>query len=161
MTAFTDIPTDASIAEAPHMVNGTRWLKRAAQRMSGVTLVLASIGLWVTPGALWGTDMALIKLGISLFLGFSGLAIIHAGRAQRSVEVEIDTVRREVRLVRGKGRERSLVSRTSISDLGPAEMHGNMVRLWAPDGALVAEVAMIDPNVRRSLTSALRDAGKL
>lgn len=143
------------------MVDGQRWVTRIAQRLGGITLVLASVGLWVTPGALWGTDLALIKLGVSLLMGFAGLAILHAGRTQHTVEVEIDTVRREVRLVRGRGKDRTVVSRTSLFDLGPAEVHGNMIRLWAPDGALVAEVAMTDAGVRSSLTSALRDAGKL
>ena len=161
MTAITDIPAQAAIADAPHMINGQRWLARSAQRIAGAGLVLAALGLWVAPGASWDGDLALIKLGLSLMIGFAGLTILHAGRAQPTVEIEIDTVRREVRLVRGKGKTRTLVSRTRIRDLGQAELHGNMMRLWADDGALVAEVAMINPDMRRSLTAALRDEGKL
>ncbi|MEO0380669.1 MAG: hypothetical protein AAF252_10385, partial [Pseudomonadota bacterium] len=89
------------------------------------------------------------------------LAFLQAGRAQPSVEIEIDTVRREVRLVRGKGRARDVVSQIAIADLGPAEVRGEMARLWTTDGDLVAEVAMSDPALRLSLLGALRDAGKL
>jgi len=161
MTAITDFSTRPPLGEPPHMVNADRWLTRGAQRLGGAALVLAAIGLWVMPGASWDADLALFKLGLSVILGFAGLAILQAGRAQPLVQVEVDTVRREVRLVRGAGQDRTVVSRTLISDLGPAEIHGTMARLWAADGALVAEVAMSDPDLRRSLTAALRDAGKI
>lgn len=161
MTAITDFASQHDMAEAPHMVNGDRWLARSAQSLGGVALVLAAVGLWITPGASFEPDLALFKLGVSATLVLVGLAIMQTGWARRTVEVEIDTVRREVRLVRGKGRSRALVSRTSIADLGPAQVHGNMARLWTMDGSLVAEVAMSDPELRRSLMAALRDAGKL
>ena len=143
------------------MVNGARWLVRSAQRMAGVTLILAAVGLWVVPGSLWDADVVMIKFGLTILFGLGGLCVLQLGRAQPLVQVEIDTLRREVRLVRGTGRGRTLVRRTAIADLGPAELHGAMVRLWAADGALVAEVAISDPVARRSLTGALRDAGKL
>lgn len=161
MTAVTDFTAPTPLADAPRMIHGGRWLARIGQRMGGAALVLAAVGLWVAPGASWDMDLALMKMGLSLAIGFAGLAILTAGRAVPSIEIEIDTVRREVRLVRGKGRARTLVSRTAIADLGPAELHGNMARLWAADGALVAEVAMGDPDLRRGLTAALRDEGKL
>ncbi|MEO9576016.1 MAG: hypothetical protein ABJ263_01880 [Tateyamaria sp.] len=161
MTAITDISTTTGVPEAPHMIGGERWLVRGAQSVGGVALVLAAFGVWVAPGAGIEPDLALFKLGVSVALGFAGLAIMQAGRAQPAVEFEIDTLRREVRLVRGSGRNRSFVSRISIADLGPAEVHGNMARLWTVDGSLVAEVAMSDPDLRRSLMGALRDAGKL
>jgi len=161
MTAITDISTSTGVPEAPHMVGGERWLTRGAQSLGGVALVLAAFGVWVAPGSGFEPDLALFKLGVSVALGFAGLAIMQAGRAQPAVAFEIDTLRRGVRLVRGNGRNRSLVSRISIADLGPAEVHGNMARLWTADGSLVAEVAMTDSELRRSLTGALRDAGKL
>ena len=113
MTAITDISTSTGMPEAPHMISGERWLTRSAQRLGGIALVLAAIGLWIAPGAGMDADVALFKLGVS------------------------------------------------VADLGPAEVHGQMARLWTVDGALVAEVAMSDPDLRRSLMGALRDAGKL
>lgn len=161
MTAITDFSSQNDIAETPHMVNGARWLTRSAQSLGGVALVLAAVGLWITPGAAFDPQLALFKLGVSATLVLVGLAIVQTGWSKPMVQVEIDTVRREVRLVRGKGRARTLVSRISIADLGPAEVRGTMARLWTADGALVAEVAMSDPDLRRSLMGALRDAGKI
>lgn len=161
MTALPDIHAAPSPADSPRTVDGSRWLKRSAQRLGGAALMTAAAGLWVQPGASWDADVMLIKLGLSLTLGLAGLAVLQAGRAVPPVEVEIDTIRREVRLMRGKGRARQLVTRTALAELGPAEVQGNMVRLWSGDGALIAEVALTDPAIRRSLTGALRDADKL
>lgn len=159
MTDITNFSTARALPEAPHMIGADRWLTRGAQRLFGATLILAAAGLWMSQEL--DPDLALFKLGVSVFIGFAGLSMFQAGRAQPTVEIEIDTVRREVRLVRGKGRARTLVSRSAIADLGPAEVNGTMARLWTSDGQLVAEVAMSDPDLRRSLIGALRDAGKL
>lgn len=161
MSAASDIDYSAPLADAPRMINGQRLLARGAQRLGGAALLLASLGLWIAPGSSWDADTALFKLGVSVALALTGMIIMQSGRAVPAIEVEIDTVRREVRLVRGKGRARSLVSRTAIADLGPAEIRGTMVRLWDAEGVLLAEIAMSDPASRYSLTMALRDAGKL
>ncbi|WP_299149629.1 hypothetical protein [uncultured Tateyamaria sp.] len=161
MTAFTDTLPDIAPADPARTVDGQRMLIRGAQRLVGVALVLAAFGLWIEPGAIWDADLALFKFALSLAIGFAGLICLQSARAVVGVEVEIDTVRREVRLVRGSGRARTLVSRTRIRDLGPAEWCGAMVRLWAHDGALVAEVALSDPALRKGLIDALRDEGKL
>ncbi|MEO0400760.1 MAG: hypothetical protein AAF214_00130 [Pseudomonadota bacterium] len=166
MTAFPDMIAPQTAAPAApstpaRTVDGQRWLIRGAQRVGGAACVLAALGLWVQPGAAWDADLALFKMGLSVGLGFVGLAVMQMGRAVPSVDVEIDTIRREVRLVRGQGRARALVSRTRMTDLGPAELHANMLRMWAQDGALVAEVALSDPQMRARLVGALKDAGKL
>lgn len=161
MTAVSDFMHPSAPAEPARMVDGRRWLVRGAQRMSGVALILAALGLWLQPGASFDADLALIKLALSLLLGFAGLAILQAGRARAMVQVELDTLRREVRLVRVMGRAKELVSRTKMVDLGGAEVDGNLVRLYDPSGALLADVAMTDPFTRSSLINALRDSGKL
>ncbi|WP_415403285.1 hypothetical protein [Tateyamaria sp. SN3-11] len=164
MTALFDAMTDTSATpatEIPRTVDGRRWLARCGQRIVGAALVLAAIGLWVQPGALLDADLLLMKFALSLILGFLGLSVVQMGGSLPAVEIEIDTVRREVRLVRGKGRARQLVSRTRMADLGRAEQVGTMTRLWAEDGALIAEVALSDAALHTSLTHALQDAGKL
>jgi len=50
-----------------------------ADILSGVTgagLVAAALGLWVLPGSSMAADLLLMKLGLSLFLGLGGLALI-------------------------------------------------------------------------------------
>jgi hypothetical protein len=161
MTAFPDAQDQPTPSEFPRIVGGQRWVVRSAQRLIGASLVLAAMGLWIQPGALLDADVMLMKLGVSLCMGFAGLAILQAGRTVPGIEVEIDTVRREVRLVRRKGSTSALVSRTAMTDLGPAEQRGNLLRLWAANGALLAEVAMGDGPARASMIGALRDSGKL
>jgi len=161
MTALSDFMTDAAPAELPQMVDGRRWLIRAAQTLGGVTLILSALGLWILPGASWDADLALIKLGLSLFLGFVGIAIMQLGRARPMVQVEIDTTRREVRLVRVAGRAKELVDRTRMADLGRVETKAGVVSLFDAHGDLIADVALSDPQTRKSVLGALRDAGKL
>ena len=162
MTACPDVYSDTNRpVDAPRMIDGSRMLVRGGRKLLGVALVLAALGLWLQPGALLDADILLFKLALSLAIGFVGLATFQSGQCPAPVDVEIDTVRREVRLVRGKGQGRSIVSRTKLTDLGPAEMRGNLVRLWTADGGLIAEVALSDPATRNSLLGALRDADKL
>ncbi|WP_299627232.1 hypothetical protein [uncultured Tateyamaria sp.] len=161
MTALSDFMTDAAPSDRPQMVDGRRWVMRSAQTLGGTTLVLAALGLWVLPGASWDADLLLIKLGLSLFLGFAGIAIMQMGRARPLVQVEIDTTRREVRLVRLAGRVKELVDRTAMSDLGGAAVQGGVVSLFDAHGDLIADVALTDPQTRKSVLGALRDAGKL
>ena len=164
MTALFDAMPETSATparEIPRTVDGQRWLVRCGQRIVGAALVLAALGLWVHPGALLEADVLLMKFALSLTLGLGGLIVLQMGGLVPAGDVEIDTVRREVRLVRGTGGARHIVSRTRMADQGRAEQDGVMTRLWAQDGALIAEVALSDAALRSSLTSALRDAGKL
>ncbi len=164
MTATTDFMNEAALGAPARTLDGARWVARVVQRFGGVVLILAAFGLWLQPGALWDADLMLFKFAISLVMGFAGLALIQSGRALPSAQVEIDTVRREVRLVRSGLRQAKrdrVIARTGFDALGSADMLGQMVRLWAQDGTLIAEVALSDPDTRRGLISALRDAGKL
>ncbi len=161
MTAIPDVVPQSQIPETPHMVDGRRWMIRGARQLAGAALVLAAMGLWVQPGAQLDADLLLIKFALSLVMGFAGLAVVQAGLPEPAISIEIDTVRREVRLVRGQRKSRTLVSRTKMADLGAAEQNGTMTRLWAADGTLIAEVALTDAEARASLLAALRDAGKL
>lgn len=161
MTALSDFMADAAPSDYPQMVDGRRWAIRSVQTLGGATLILSALGLWVAPGASWDADLALMKLGLSLFLGFAGLAIVQLGRARPIVQVEIDTTRREVRLVRISGRHKELVDRTRMCDLGRAEARHGTVSLYDAHGDLIADVALSDPQTRTSVMGALRDAGKL
>jgi hypothetical protein len=44
--------------------------------ITGAGLVAAALGLWILPGSSTAADLLLMKLGLSLFLGLGGLALI-------------------------------------------------------------------------------------
>lgn len=168
MTATTDFITDTATAplaapqSAPaQTLDGGRLMVRGSQSLLGAALMLSAAGLWIAPGSDWSADLLLIKLVISLVIGFSGLALVQQGKTPRAPEVEIDTVRREVRVVRRTLHGDELVSRTKFENLNRAEMNGAHMILWGAQDEMLAEVAMTDPGIRRSLVSGLSAAGKL
>lgn len=161
MTATRDMMSDTA---QPNRTDAPAWPQKTGEiacRALGVLLVLAALGLWIEPGAHMVTDLVLMKLGVSLFLGFAGLALMQHKSATQDPEVQIDTVRREVRIARPRGRHRSVIRRIAIRDLGRAEAAGNVIRLTAANGALLAAITLNDPDTWSSLHGALQDAGKL
>lgn len=163
MTATFDALTDMT-QNAPKrkMMRGVRRvMMRSAKTITGMTLIISGMALWVAPTTIVDGELVLMKLGLSLFLGFAGLAIMQTGYSKPEPEIEIDTIRREVRLVRGYGRQRRVLGRTSIRDLGKAQLCDDVVRLHTATGTLLAEVPLDDAEMRTSLCNALHDAGKL
>lgn len=150
------------IQSAPaHALDGSRLVVRATQAFIGAVLMLAAVGLWAMPGADWSGDLLLIKLVLSLMMVLGGIAMLHTPKASTSPEVEIDTIRREVRVIRRNSGGDHVLSAHKFAELDRAELQGAHMVLWAEGGVMLAEVAMSDPNVRRSLTSAMMQAGKL
>ncbi|WP_299657438.1 hypothetical protein [uncultured Tateyamaria sp.] len=161
MTATFDAMTDTDQTDVPKALEARALFTAYGRKIAGGALLLAGLGLWLEPGAHVDTDLILMKLGLSLTFGFAGLALMQTHNAPSGQEVEIDTVRREVRLIRSHGRKRAVTRRTAIRDLGRAEEIGETVRLSAANGDFLAEVSLADAAVRSSLCGALRDAGKL
>lgn len=148
--------------EPARMADGGRMIARGAQRLVGVSLTLAALGLWLAPGSSWESDVMLFKLILSLTAIIAGLGLISQGASPRAPEVEVDTIRREVRLVRRqRGMEDQVLQSSSFADLAHAEHEGTNVRLWDPAGRFLAEVSLTDRNALTSLVAGLRDAGKL
>ena len=163
MTATFDAATDMD-ATAPKrkiMRRVRRVAIRSAKTVGGMTLIVAARGLWIAPTTIGDGELVIMKLGLSLFLGFAGLAVMQRSYRKPAPEIEIDTIRREVRLVRGYGRQRRVLGRMSIRDLGKAELCEDAVRLNTANGTFLAEVPLDDTQMRNSLCNALRDAGKL
>ncbi|WP_415920236.1 hypothetical protein [Tateyamaria sp. SN6-1] len=159
---IADTATPRAMQLPARTVSGARWLVRGAQRFLGTALMLAVAGLWLHPGATFDQDIALIKLVLSVVMGMGGLALLIGGRPERTVEVELDTRRGELRLVRRHADAASqVVHRCAFADLGHVELAGQMVRLWDADSGLLAEVPLSDPASRSVLLTALRAHGKL
>lgn len=136
-------------------------LLRNAQKICGAGLIFAAVGVWIVGGTSWAPDLALVKLLLSLAMGLAGIALLQEGRMNAIPEVEIDLIRREVRLLQKDKRGTALVSRHRFEELGAVQDLGTLLRLTGPDGAVLAEVATDHPQTGKSLRAALRDAGKL
>lgn len=161
MVAISDFMNEATPGAPVRMVDAARMIGRAVQSTAGAGFVAAAFALWLWPGAAWSGEIALMKMGLSLGLGFVGLALLQSGHVDGNRELQIDADRGEVRLVRRARHNGSVLACCSFEELGRAEMQGEMVRLWDMTGRLIAEVPLSDPDTRRNLIDALRTAGKL
>lgn len=164
MTASSDFMSNDIIRalEPARMVDGGRLIMRGLQRMLGVALTLAAVGIWIAPGASWESDIMLFKLVLSLTALLAGLGIMQTSRKAAKPEVEIDTIRREVRVVRmGASGAPILLQRCPFGDLSRAEQDGNHVRMFGPDKNLLAEVTLTSRATLVSLITGLHNAGKL
>ncbi len=156
-----------AVLSAPvRSLDGARALMRLMRRIVGAALVLAAAGLWFSPDHDMTADLALIKLVLSLVAGLAGVALIQGWSAPDAPEVEIDVVRRRVRLVRrshglGSSSSEDIVHDCSFAELGHVEKHHDTVTLWDAQGNLLAEVAPTDRATLSFLVAGLRDAGKL
>lgn len=167
MTAVTDFiqetatPINPAMASRVQTLDGGRLMVRGGQRVLGAALILAAVGLWIMPGAEFSNDVMLMKLVLSLTAASIGIMLTQQAKTPPAPEVEIDTVRQEIRLVRRTGRQLECVEKCKFVDLNCAEVHGSYVTLWVKDNVMLAEVAMTNPQVRRSLMAGLANAGKL
>jgi membrane protein implicated in regulation of membrane protease activity len=152
----------AAVTAPVRVTDGGRMIARGAQRVLGTALALAALGLWLAPGASWENDVMLFKLILSLIALLAGFGLLQASSKPKTLEVEIDTIRREVRLMRpADDGSAALIERCAFADLSRAERLDNDIRLWGPSNNLLAEVSMTDRAVLSSLVAGLRDAGKL
>ncbi len=165
MTAVPDIahadPVSPSVLPV-RLADGGRLLARAVQRLTGAALFLSALGLWLAPGASWESDVMLFKLIMSLTAGLAGLGLMQSSASPEKPEVEIDLIRREVRLVRAiKNGKSKVLQRCGFTQLARAEHEGNYLRLWDNDDVFLAEVCLSDRTALYGFMAALRSAGKL
>ena len=153
---------DTTTIAPVRIAEGGPMLIRATQRLTGVALVFAAFALWLAPGAAWESDVMLFKLILSLTAALAGLGLMQSSAKPNTPKIEIDTIRREVRLVRPVAEGKNIVlKRCGFADLARAEWEGVKMRLWDKNNAPLAEVTLNDRNVMTSLVSGLRAAGKL
>lgn len=155
------MPDIEAVSTPVRMLDGARMVSRGLGRLLGTSLILAALGLWLISVDGLGPEASLFRLAISLTLGFAGLGLWQAGGRRLAPEIEIDMIRREVRLVRIGGNQRVLLARCKFTELARAELEGHLVRIWDSAGNFLAEVELADPVTQRRLLSALKDAGKL
>lgn len=163
MTATADfIEDNHPISQPVVKTDGRRMVLRTMQRIVGFALALAAAALWVAPGSTMESGVLLYKMILSLTSIVAGLGLMHASARPPEPEIEIDTIRREVRLVRrSRTHGDTVISRSSYADLGKVEHDGPYIKLWDAQMNLLAEVTLHDKDARRSLVGGLHDEGKL
>lgn len=159
---LTDLDQTTPMTEPVRMADGGRMIIRGVQRLMGVSLALAAFGLWFAPGSSWDSDVMLFKLILSVSAIFACFGLITISQRPAPPEVEIDTIRREVRLVRRvRGSAPVILQQCGFAKLSHVEKVGSVVRLWDASGIFLAEVSLSDPRTLASLVAGLRDEGKL
>lgn len=164
VTAFmqdTATLINTAMASPVQTLDCGRLMVRCGQRVLGAAIILAADGLWIMPGAEFSNDVMFTKLVLSLTTASIGIKLTQQAKMPSAPEVEIDTLRQEIRLVRRSGRQLECVEKCKFVDLNCAEVYGFHVTLWGKGNVMLAEVAMTDPQVRRSLMAGLANAGKL
>ena len=162
MTATADFMESKGRAVEPvRMADGGRMVIRGMQRLFGAALMLAAFG-GMSPRVAVQHDMMLLRLILSVAAVIAGAGLLLASATPDAPSVQIDTIRREIKLVRvGRGGKADVVQRSAFSDLGRAEVDGFCVRLWDAEDRLLAEVTLANGPLLNSLIAGLRDAGKL
>lgn len=154
--------TEAAAPKPVRLVDSGRMVIRGSQRLLGVSLGLAAVGLWLAPGSSWENDVMLFKLVLSLMAVLAGMGLLQASMRPKAPQVEIDTIRREVRLTRpADDGSAKLLERCTFANLSRAEREGTHVRMWGPGHTLLAEVTLNDATALNSLLAGLSDEGKL
>ncbi|MGR3509348.1 MAG: hypothetical protein ACU0CQ_07205 [Sulfitobacter sp.] len=162
MTVTSDFMTSGQIRlSTGGTVSGTRSILRLMQRLVGVLLLMASSGLWLAPGANWNNEVMLMKMALSAISLLVGVWLILSGQKPAAPEIQIDTVRREVRLVRpGPLGADLLLQKCRFSDLSKVKREDRVLMFWDEKGDFIADVYIGHQSVMDVLISGLLDSGQ-
>mgnify|MGYP003627106688 FL=1 len=162
MTVTSDFMTSGQIRlSTGGTVSGTRSILRLMQRLVGVSLLMASSGLWLAPGANWNNEVMLMKMALSAISLLVGVWLILSGQKPAAPEIQIDTVRREVRLVRpGPLGADLLLQKCRFSDLSKVKREDRVLMFWDEKGDFIADVYIGHQSVMDVLISGLLDSGQ-
>lgn len=128
-------------------------------RTVGVFLILTASAMWFLPGGQVAADLILLKLGVSLFFLFCGLALVMIHDADNVPAVCFDPVRRELRvLIPAADGEPYIGLRRSYESLGQVRFHKTRLDLYDFDGRLLLRLRVPDPERRAALRMQLRQS---
>ena len=162
MTVTSDFMTSGQLRlSTGGTVSGTRSILRLMQRLVGVSLLMASSGLWLAPGANWNNEVMLMKMALSAISLLVGVWLILSGQKPAAPEIQIDTVRRVVRLVRpGPLGADLLLQKCRFSDLSKVKREDRVLMFWDEKGDFIADVYIGHQSVMDVLISGLLDSGQ-
>jgi len=136
MNAMSDLAEPGGDGSLALMVRETHWGYIIREREAGsdrrllrdallvfLSAVLLAVGLgqWLMPGALFAADLIAIKVAITAAMLGVGLACLHSVGRETRIEVQVDTVRRELRVTERdrRGTER-LIQRVPMREIDSA-----------------------------------------
>ena len=143
---------------APMMVAfAPNWRARAVMfRLLGVALLIAAASLWVLPAPELDRELRLIRLGVSVFFLFCGLAMFLRLSGDVQPDAYFDPIRREVRVLQKNDRGRpQTILRRSYDSLGSAKFQNSSVQLVDVDGSVVMRLVIKDDAAREALRAQL------
>lgn len=126
-------------------------------RFAGASLVLAAVGLWITPGAGADPELALLKLGTSILFACLGLVFLDTGKSTGTDEFHIDDTLREVRhILRGPDGIARLQARYGFDDLSDVQVIDNMLLAHDHAGQIVLHRPVADLDIAQIVQQASR-----
>ena len=142
MSDVSGVPVRRSVEKAAFQVDETHWgyivksvvegnvpirLRNAMSWFMGTTLLIATLGLWVMPGAMFDGDMFVIKSGLTtIFMSFACLCFWLTTRDSKP-EFQFDLARREVRgVMRARGGSATLLESVSFDDVGSVDIRADL-----------------------------------
>jgi hypothetical protein len=121
-------------------------------RVTGAAMVLSASGMWLMPGAASAPDLVLIKLGMSVFFFFCGLALLMRNHQDNRPDAYFDPIRNEVRVLQKNNRGvPEMVLTRSYDSVGSACFNGDMFEMFDPDGTMLMRLPIEDPGSREAL----------
>lgn len=107
----------------------------------GTAAIFACVGMWVIPGSTFSVELLPLKLTVSVFLFLLGCFFVQIGRAASRAEVQVDIVRREVRVMeRADGEPGALIAIWPFVELGAVEVMGGRFRVTDRAGSTLADL---------------------
>lgn len=143
---------------APMMVAfAPNWRARAVMfRLLGAAMLVAASSLWVLPAPELDGELRLIRLGVSVFFLFCGLALFLRRTREIQPDAYFDPIRREVRVLRKNDRGRpQTILRRSYDSLGSAKFVNSSVQLVDVDGSVLMRLVIEDAGAREALRAQL------
>lgn len=125
-------------------------------RVFGTAFMLAAASMWLLPVGGADGSLTVIKLGISVFFFFCGLALLMRNHQHAQPDAYFDPIRREVRVLQKNDRGRpQTILRRGYDSLGSVRFASNSVQLVDVDGSVLMRLVIDDANARAALKSQL------
>ena len=108
---------------------------------AGVAAIFTCLGVWVLPGATFAPELLPLKLTVSSLLFLVGCFFVQVARSAERVEVQIDLVRREVRVLeRVDGEPGGVIGIWPFIEIGLVEVRVGRFVVCDRNGSTLADL---------------------